>query len=112
MTKSVLHELAATIAARRAESAERSYTRQLLEAGPERCAKKLGEEAVETVIAAVGSDTAELKTEAADLLYHLLVVLEVRGVALDDVLGVLAGRMGTSGHAEKAARGSPGPAGK
>ncbi len=106
----VLHELAATIRTRRAEPSAKSYTRQLLEAGPERCAKKLGEEAVETVIAAVAQDDAALRAEAADLLYHLLVVLEVRGIPLDDVLGVLADRMGTSGLAEKAARcGEPPP---
>jgi len=100
----VLHELAKTIRARRAEGAGKSYTRQLLDAGPERCAKKLGEEAVETVIAAVAQDDAALRSEAADLLYHLLVVLEARNIPLDDVLGVLADRMGTSGLAEKAAR--------
>lgn len=100
----VLQRLAATIAARRAESAEKSYTRQLLEAGPERCAKKLGEEAVETVIAAVHQDDTALAGEAADLLYHLLVVLEVRGVPLATVMAVLDGRMAQSGLAEKASR--------
>lgn len=101
----VLHELAATIRARRADTSGKSYTRQLLDAGPERCAKKLGEEAVEVVIAAVAQDDAALRAEAADLLYHLLVVLEGRNISLDDVLGVLADRIGTSGLAEKAARG-------
>jgi phosphoribosyl-ATP pyrophosphohydrolase len=99
-----LERLAATIAARRSESADKSYTRQLLDAGPEKCAKKFGEEAVETVIAAVGSDAAALKSEAADVLYHLLVLLECRGVALGDVLQVLEARMGRSGVDEKASR--------
>jgi len=104
MTDDVLLRLAATISARRADSAEKSYTRQLLEAGPARCAKKFGEEAVEAVIAATAQSDAELKAEAADVLYHLLVLLESRNVALADVLAVLEGRMGTSGLAEKASR--------
>lgn len=104
MANDVLERLAETIRARRDDTAAKSYTRQLLEGGPERCAKKLGEEAVEAVIAAVHQDDTALKAEAADLLYHLLVVLEVRRVALADVLAVLEGRMGTSGLAEKASR--------
>lgn len=106
MTDDVLKRLAATIAARRNEDQSRSYTRQLLEAGPQKCAKKLGEEAAETVIAGVAQGPQELKAEAADLIYHLLVLLESRGVALEEVLHVLEGRMGTSGLAEKASRGS------
>jgi phosphoribosyl-ATP pyrophosphohydrolase len=105
MTDDVLQRLAATIRARRADSAEKSYTRQLLDAGPHRCAKKFGEEAIEAVIAATAQGDTDLKAEAADVLYHLLVLLECRGIALSDVLGVLEGRMGTSGLAEKAARG-------
>lgn len=104
MTDDVLLRLADTIRARRSDTAGQSYTRQLLDGGPVKCAKKLGEEAVETVIAAVHQDTTALKAEAADLLYHLLVVLEARDVALADVLAVLEGRMGTSGLAEKASR--------
>lgn len=103
----VLHELAARIRARRSESAAKSYTRELLDGGPERCARKLGEEAVETVIAALGADRAALTREAADLVYHLLVLLESRDVALDDVLAELQSRAGTSGHVEKAARTRP-----
>ena len=99
-----LARLAALISARRQAAADKSYTRQLLDGGPEKCAKKFGEEAVETVMAAVGSDPAHLKAEAADTLYHLLVLLECRGVALADVLAVLEARMGTSGLDEKAAR--------
>lgn len=104
MTDDVLQRLVALIKSRREDSADKSYTRQLLDAGVERCAKKLGEEAVETVIAGVGQSEAALTAEAADLLYHLLVLLECRNVALADVLHVLEGRMGTSGLAEKAAR--------
>lgn len=104
MSDDVLGQLAATIKTRRAETAEKSYTRQLIEAGPQRCAKKLGEEAAELVIAAVAQGDAEVTAEAADVLYHLLVLLESRGVALSDVLAVLKGRMGTSGLVEKAGR--------
>lgn len=104
MTETVLADLAALIRSRRTDNASKSYTKELLDAGPERCAKKLGEEAVETVIAALGSDRVALKKEAADLLYHLLVVLEVKGVTLDDVLGELQSRTGTSGLVEKAQR--------
>ncbi|HEX2840655.1 phosphoribosyl-ATP diphosphatase [Hyphomicrobium sp.] len=104
MNSDVLSRLVETIKARRTESAEKSYTRQLLEAGPERCAKKLGEEAVETVIAGVSQSDDALRAEAADLLYHLMVLLEARGVAFDDVLAVLEARTTQSGLAEKAAR--------
>jgi len=105
MSNDVLVQLAATIHARRAASAEASYTRQLLDAGPATCAKKLGEEAVETVMAGAGESADRLKEEAADLLYHLLVLLEARDVAIADVLAVLGARMGTSGLKEKADRG-------
>jgi phosphoribosyl-ATP pyrophosphohydrolase len=107
MPQDTLTRLAATIAARRAATAGSSYTRKLLDAGPADCARKLGEEAVETVIAALTQDADALKAEAADLLYHLLVLLEARGVALDDVYNVLEVRMGKSGLAEKAARFRP-----
>jgi phosphoribosyl-ATP pyrophosphohydrolase len=105
MSNDVLVQLAATIHARRAASADTSYTRQLLDAGPAKCAKKLGEEAVETVMAGAGESAERLKEEAADLLYHLLVLLESREVAVADVLAVLEERMGTSGLKEKAERG-------
>lgn len=108
MTDDVLQKLAETIKSRRAETAATSYTRQLLDAGPEKCAKKLGEEAVEVVIAGVHQSEQALCAEAADLLYHLLVLLEARQVALADVLAVLEKRMGVSGLAEKAARSSGG----
>ena len=109
MTDPVLHRLAATVHARRTETASKSYTRELLDAGPEHCAKKLGEEATETVIAALRQDARALTREAADLLYHLVVLLESRGVPLSDVMAELESRMGTSGLAEKAARGKQAP---
>jgi phosphoribosyl-ATP pyrophosphohydrolase len=109
MTDEVLQRLAAVIHSRRSESAASSYTRQLIDAGPERCARKLGEEATETVIAAIGTDPSTLTREAADLVYHLLVLLECRQVPWHDVLAELERRMGTSGLAEKAARTTQGP---
>lgn len=104
MSDDVLLRLAATIAKRRSASADKSYTRQLLDGGSARCAKKFGEEAVETVIAALDEGDGALKSEAADLIYHLLVLLESRSVSIADVLSVLEGRMGTSGVEEKAGR--------
>jgi phosphoribosyl-ATP pyrophosphohydrolase len=104
MSNDVLRQLAVTIRARRLEGSETSYTNQLLEAGPEKCARKFGEEAVEVVIAGIAQSPQSLKSEAADVLYHLLVLLEARGVAFDDVLAELERRSGTSGLAEKATR--------
>jgi phosphoribosyl-ATP pyrophosphohydrolase len=99
-----LARLAATIDARKGADASASYTAQLL-ADPTRAAKKFGEEAVETVIAAVGQDEDALAAESADLIYHWLVLLAARGVALDAVADKLAAREGMSGLAEKASRG-------
>lgn len=104
MTASTLTELAAIIKERRSSTAEKSYTKSLIEAGTIKCAKKLGEEAVETVIAAVAEDDNALREEAADLIYHLLVLLEQKNITLKEVEDVLATRMGLSGHEEKAAR--------
>ena len=104
MAEHTLDELSRVIRARRAAEAGESYTRQLLDGGVERCAKKLGEEATETVIAALAEDQAALAQEAADLLYHLLVLLEARGVELPDVMSELESRMGESGLTEKARR--------
>lgn len=104
MTDDVLKTLEQVIRARRSASGDTSYTRRLLDGGAEKCAKKLGEEAAETVIAGVSQDNAALTAEAADLLYHLLVLLEVREVPLGDVLAELKSRMGQSGLEEKAAR--------
>ena len=104
MSNNVLLQLAATIRARRAAAPDGSYTRQLLDAGPARCAKKLGEEAVETVIAALEEDRERLTAEAADLIYHLLVVLAARDITLAEVEAVLAARTQQSGLEEKASR--------
>jgi phosphoribosyl-ATP pyrophosphohydrolase len=104
MTDDVLARLAALIRARRLALSDTSYTRQLLDGGAPKCAKKLGEEAVELAIAAISEDNRRVANEAADVLYHLLVLLEARGVSFDDVLRVLDGRMGTSGLAEKSSR--------
>ncbi len=104
MTRFTIHDLAATIDARAASGGEASYTRRLLDKGAEHCAKKLGEEAVETVIAAVENNPAHLVAESADLLYHLLVLLKSRGVSLADVEAALAQRTQMSGLEEKAAR--------
>ncbi|WP_170758725.1 phosphoribosyl-ATP diphosphatase [Ruegeria lacuscaerulensis] len=101
---SILHDLAATIEARKSADPDSSWTAKLLAKGPEKCAEKFGEEAVEAIIEAVKGDQAKLTSEAADVLYHLLVMLAARNVALDDVLAELAKRQGTSGIAEKAAR--------
>ena len=99
-----LSDLETRIAERAAASPEESWTAKLLAAGPERAAKKFGEEAVEAVIAAVKGDRAELIAESADVLYHLLVVLRARDGALQDVLSQLEARTARSGLAEKAAR--------
>ena len=101
---SILHDLAATIESRKGADPDSSWTAKLLAKGPEKCAEKFGEEAVEAIIEAVKNDKAGLTSEAADVLYHLLVMLAARDVALDDVLAELARRQGISGIAEKAAR--------
>lgn len=101
-----LDDLAALIKARRNDSASTSYTKTLLDAGMPRIAKKFGEEAVETVIAAIEGDRNALINEAADTFYHLLVMLEARDISLDDVLHELERRTKQSGLAEKAARGA------
>lgn len=99
-----LETLAATIAARKGADPETSWTAKLLSKGPEKCAEKFGEEAVEAIIEAVKGDRARLTSEAADVLYHLLVMLAARDVTLDDVLAELDRREGLSGLAEKASR--------
>jgi phosphoribosyl-ATP pyrophosphohydrolase len=104
MPRFTIHDLASTIDARAASAGEASYTRKLLDKGPEHCAKKFGEEAVETVIAAVENDRGNLIAESADLLFHLLVLLKSRGVRLEDVEATLAQRSTMSGLEEKAAR--------
>ncbi len=100
-----LDDLTKIIRTRRNAAAEKSYTKSLFEAGVPRIAKKFGEEAIETVIAALGADKTALVEETADVLYHLLVLLEARGIELAEVLGELQRRTSQSGLAEKASRG-------
>ena len=104
MPRFTIHDLAETIDARAASGGEGSYTRKLLDKGPQQCAKKMGEEAVETVIAAIENDRDHFIAESADLLFHLLVLLKSRGVRLEDVEAALAKRTGMSGLEEKASR--------
>jgi phosphoribosyl-ATP pyrophosphohydrolase len=104
MPRFTVHDLAATIDARAAAGGDASYTRKLLDKGAEHCAKKLGEEAVETVIAAVENNRDRLIAESADLLYHLLVLLKSRGVKLAEVEAALGERTSMSGLEEKASR--------
>lgn len=103
---SVLHQLADTIAARKGADPETSWTAKLLSKGPEKCAEKFGEEAVEAIIEAVKGDRDALTAEAADALYHLLVMCAARDVSLADIENELAKRHGTSGLTEKASRDS------
>ncbi|APE44054.1 phosphoribosyl-ATP diphosphatase [Sulfitobacter alexandrii] len=99
-----LDDLYATILSRKNAAPDSSWTAQLLAKGPEKCAEKFGEEAVEAIIEAVKGDRAALTSEAADVLYHLLVMLAAREVPLDDVLAELDRRQSQSGLAEKASR--------
>ncbi len=100
-----MERLAATIAARKTADPDSSWTAKLLARGPEKCAEKFGEEAIEAIIAAVKNDRANLTAEAADVIYHLLVMLASRDVTLAEVLAELERREGLSGVAEKAGRG-------
>ncbi len=99
-----LNDLYDTILARKSADPDSSWTAQLLAKGPEKCAEKFGEEAIEAIIEAIRDDKAALTSEAADVLYHLLVMLAARDVPLDDVLAELARRQSQSGIAEKASR--------
>lgn len=99
-----INRLAATIEARRGADALESYTAQLISAGPAKCARKFGEEAVEAIVAAAAGDRDNLIGEAADVIYHLLTLLAAAGVTTSEVAAELARREGASGLAEKAAR--------
>lgn len=99
-----LDDLAQRIETRAESADEKSYTRHLLSKGVEKCAQKLGEEAVEAAIAAALRDKEALKNEAADVLYHLLVLLKAGGVSLDAVMEELSARTAQSGLEEKASR--------
>ena len=101
---STLNDLAETIAQRAKADPDSSWTAKLLAKGPEKCAEKFGEEAVEAIIEAVKDNRQGLIAESADVLFHLLVMLQSRGVSLDEVLAELEKRQGTSGIAEKASR--------
>jgi phosphoribosyl-ATP pyrophosphohydrolase len=101
---SAIHNLAATIAARKTADPDESWTAKLLAKGPEKCAEKFGEEAVEAIIEAVKGDRTRLTAEAADVIFHLLVMLAARDLTLADVEAELDRRAGTSGIAEKATR--------
>lgn len=100
-----LERLAATIEARKGGDPDTSWTAKLLSKGPEKCAEKFGEEAVEAIIEAVKGDRSRLASEAADVLYHLLVMLAARDVTLNDVFAELENREAQSGLAEKQTRG-------
>ena len=104
MSGGALERLAATIAARKGADPESSWTAKLLAKGPEKCAEKFGEEAIEAIIEATKGDREKLTSEAADVLYHLLVMLAAQDVSLEDVEAELARREGTSGLTEKANR--------
>ena len=99
-----LDDLAQLIDARKSADPDSSWTAKLLAKGPEKCAEKFGEEAIEAIIEAVKGDKAALTSEAADVLYHLLVMLAASDVVFGDVMAELTRRQGTSGIAEKAAR--------
>lgn len=105
MTTFTLADLEKRVRARAKASAAESYTRSLIDKGVAHCAKKLNEEAFETALAAVQEDRGRVIAESADLLYHLLVLLEARGVTLAEVEAALERRTAQSGHQEKAARG-------
>jgi phosphoribosyl-ATP pyrophosphohydrolase len=105
MADFTLHDLEKRVHARAQAPADTSYTRKLLDQGVAGCAKKLGEEAIETVIAAMGDDKDALSAESADLLYHWLVLMAAKGIDLDAVAKKLAEREGRSGLDEKASRG-------
>ena len=104
MSTFTLADLEAIVDARAKADPSESWTAKLLASGQQKAAKKLGEEAVETVIAAIEGDKAALTSETADLLYHLMVVLKIGGVALQDVMGELERRTSQSGIVEKASR--------
>ena len=104
MSKFTLADLEKRVHERARASAAESYTSALIDKGVAHCAKKLGEEAIETGLAAVQEDKGRLIAEAGDLLYHLLVLLEARGVTLAEVEAVLEKRTSQSGHEEKASR--------
>jgi phosphoribosyl-ATP pyrophosphohydrolase len=103
MTK-ILEKLVQVIASRRHGDKEKSWTAKLLSAGPNYCARKFGEEAIELIVASANGNADEIKSEAADVLFHLLVLLESRGISLSEILDILEARQGISGIDEKKSR--------
>jgi len=103
MNNNILKELAAILEARKSESAESSYVASLY-AKPDKMLEKIGEEAVETIIAAKNNDKKEIIYETADLWFHSMIMLSHHGLSSDDILNELARRFGVSGHDEKASR--------
>ena len=97
----VLQELNNVIKSKKDQSRNKSYTASLLKSGLNKCAEKFGEEAIELIVAAVNKDTANFNNEAADVLFHLLVLIESKESSIDTILDILKGRMGISGHLEK-----------
>ncbi len=106
-TSDILDKLEQTLRARKQADSEKSYVASLYAKGSRKIAQKVGEEAVETAMAVAAGDRVELVKESADLLFHLMVLLEAEGLSLDDVAAELANREGLSGHDEKAARPKP-----
>ena len=103
MTK-VLFELEKIIKSKKEEPAKKSYTASLLKSGLNKCAEKFGEEAIELIVAAVNKDTENFNNEAADVLFHLLVLIESKETSIGAILEVLESRLGISGHFEKETR--------
>ena len=101
---SAIEKLAAIVAARASASPDSSYTAKLLHAGTDKCIKKFGEEAIELALAAASKDKAHTAQEAADVIYHLLVLLQSSGVSLNEVEKILTARESQSGLQEKASR--------
>ena len=97
----VLQELNNIIKSKKDQSTNASYTASLLKSGLNTCAEKFGEEAIELIVAAVNKDTENFNNEAADVLFHLLVLIESKESSIDTILDILKGRMGISGHLEK-----------
>ena len=104
----ILNNLAEVIASRRNAPADSSYTASLLQSGRGRIARKFGEEAVELVVASLSEDKKEITAEAADVLYHLLVLLQDAGITLEELSDILKQRQSMTGLEEKASRSNPG----
>ena len=100
----ILLELNSVIKRKKDQPTNKSYTASLLKSGLNKCAEKFGEEAIELIVAAVNKDNENFNNEAADVLFHLLILIEAKESSIDTILEVLRGRMGVSGHLEKGTR--------